>query len=611
MSLDRNDQSWGNSLTGGRVKRRLAAVLAADVAGYSRLMGMDEEGTLARLKSVRKSLVDPAIASHRGRIVKTTGDGILVEFASAVDAVRGALQVQRDMGDQNASVPQDQKIEFRIGIHVGDIIIDENDIFGDGVNIAARLEAIAEPGGVCLSDDAYRQVRGKIEIVWYDLGPQTFKNIAEPMRAWRNRLGGRTPATAQTGRFTIQSTALALPDKPSIAVLPFQNMSGDLEQEYFADGMVEEIITALSRFKLLFIIARNSSFTYKGKVVDVKQVGRELGVHYVLEGSVRKGGDRVRITGQLIDAATGSHLWADRFEGSMENIFELQDSVATSVVGAIVPQVMFASAEQVARKPADNLDGYDRYLRGMSFAYKRTLEGNRQALAEFEIAISLDPFFAPAYAQFAFCKHNQYYNFLHAISEDERRVAIRAAYRAVELAPADDALSLGLAAFVVGNLDNDLEGGLGLANRSIAINPNYANAYTIKAYLSALLGNTADVGPAADYAVRLNPLDVGVVIAAIRTHLTSSAALRQYEETAAWARKLLSLDPNDVHGLVMLNVEAFRRGDSAEADRLHSRVQALYPHLRKEHLRKMYLRYRDPAHQAALAERISWATLPE
>jgi TolB-like protein/class 3 adenylate cyclase len=290
---------------GERVERRLAAVLAADVAGYSRLMGLDEEGTLAQLKAHRRTLVDPTIADHRGRIVKTTGDGMLVEFASAVDAARCALEVQRSMAAQNADVSTDIRIEFRIGIHVGDIIFDDNDIFGDGVNIAAWLEGIAEPGGVCISDDAYRQIRGKVEIVCDELGPQNLKNIAEPMRAWRVKLGGRGSATAQAVSLAGRAPTLALPDKPSIAVLPFQNMSGDPEQEYFADGMVEDIITALSRFKSLFVIARNSSFAYKGRTVDIKLVGRELGVRYVLEGSVRKSGNRVRITGQLIDTPTG------------------------------------------------------------------------------------------------------------------------------------------------------------------------------------------------------------------------------------------------------------------------------------------------------------------
>jgi TolB-like protein/class 3 adenylate cyclase len=345
-------------LSDERVERRLAAVLAADVAGYSRLMGADEEGTLARLKAVRNAIVDPAIASYRGRIVKTTGDGMLVEFASVVDAVRSAVQVQRAMAEQNTAVPQDRRIEFRIGIHVGDIIFDANDIFGDGVNIAARLEGIAEPGGVCISDDAYRQVRGKVEIAYDDMGPQPLKNIAEPMRAWRIWLTGQTPSAARSSSAVSQPRALPLPDKPSIAVLPFENMSGDPEQEYFADGIVEDIITALSRFKALFVIARNSSFTYKGRAVDVKQVGRELGVRYVLEGSVRKAANRVRITGQLVDTTTGAHLWADRFDGGLDDIFSLQDQVTESVVGAIAPAVEKAEMERARSKPTASLDAY-------------------------------------------------------------------------------------------------------------------------------------------------------------------------------------------------------------------------------------------------------------
>src|SRR5216684_4160128 len=329
-------------------------------------MGANEEGTLAQLKSIRKALVDPAIAAHRGHIVKTTGDGMLVEFASAVDAVRNAVEIQRSMAEQNTAVPQDQRIEFRIGIHVGDIILDDNDIFGDGVNIAARLEGIAEPGGVCMSDDAYRQVRGKVEIACDDMGQQSLKNIAEPMRAWRVRLTGQAPSAVKSGLAMSQPQVLPPPDKPSIAVLPFQNMSGDPEQEYFADGIVEDIITTLSRFKALFVIARNSSFTYKGRAVDVKQVGRELGVRYVLEGSVRKAGGRIRVTGQLIDSQTGTHLWADRFEGKVEDVFDLQDQLTASVIGQIAPKIEHVEIERIRSKPTKSLSAYETYLRGMA-----------------------------------------------------------------------------------------------------------------------------------------------------------------------------------------------------------------------------------------------------
>jgi TolB-like protein len=336
------------------VVRRLTAILADDIAGYSRLMVCDEEGTLAQLKTLRKSIIDPTVEQHRGRIVKTTGDGAIVEFASAVDAVRCAVEIQRAMAERNADIPNDSRIEFRIGINVGDIIFDEDDIYGDGVNIAGRVETLAQPGAVCLSDTAYQQIKGKFSLVITDMGEQQLKNIAEPVRVY------------SVGYETVSARpALALPDKPSIAVLPFTNMSGDPEQDYFADGMVEDIIMALSRMRWLFVIARNSTFTYKGRAVSVKQVGRELGVRYVLEGSVRKTANRVRITGQLTDAASGAHLWSDRFDGSLEDIFDLQDHVTTSVIGAIAPKLEQAEIERAKRKPTESLDAYDFFLRGM------------------------------------------------------------------------------------------------------------------------------------------------------------------------------------------------------------------------------------------------------
>ena len=310
-----------------RAERRLSAILAGDVAGYSRLMGADEEGTLARLNAHRREFLEPKVAEHRGRVVKRTGDGILIEFASAVDAVRFATEAQRGMSERNAPVAADKRIELRMGIHVGDIIIEEGDIFGDGVNIAARLESIAEPGGICISDDAYRQVRGKIDTVFEDGGTQELKNIDHPVRIYRAQFGNSavTPSGQQR----------AVADRASIAVLPFQNMSQDPEQEYFADGMVEDIITGLSRIKSLFVIARNSSFAYKGRTVDVKQIGRELGVRYVLEGSVRKAGNRVRITAQLIEAETNRHIWAERYDRALDDIFALQDDITMSTVASI------------------------------------------------------------------------------------------------------------------------------------------------------------------------------------------------------------------------------------------------------------------------------------
>ena len=361
-------------MTDNRVERRLAAILAADVAGYSRLTGLDEEGTHVRLRERLRGLADPKISEHRGKVVKHTGDGVLAEFGSVVDAVRCAIEVQRGMAEQNAAMPQVKRIEFRIGIHVGDIIVDDNDIFGDGVNIAARLEGIAEPGGVCISDDAQRQVRGKVDFAFEDMGPQNLKNIVEPMRAWRLRMNASGSAAAPIEPPVESTQALALPDKPSIAVLPFQNMSGDPEQEYFADGMVEEIITALSRFKWLFVIARNSSFTFKGKAVDIKEVGRRLGVRYVLEGSVRKASGKVRITGQLIDAVTGTHIWVDRFERDLTDIFALQDEVTVAVVSAIQPKLFQTEIAMATRRRPENLTAYDCYLRAGSSSTRRPVK---------------------------------------------------------------------------------------------------------------------------------------------------------------------------------------------------------------------------------------------
>jgi adenylate cyclase len=355
------------------------------------LIGIDEEGTLARLKALRKTLFDPKIAEHRGRIVKNTGDGALVEFASVVDAVRCAVEVQRGVAKRNTGVPQVKRIEFRIGIHVGDIIIDDNDIFGDGVNIAARLEAIAEPGGVCISDDAQRQIRGKVESACDDMGMQALKNIAEPMRAWRERLG--VSASTSTRPPTDTTQPLALPDKPSIAVLPFTNMSGDPEQDYFADGMVEDIITALSRFKELFVIARNS--TYKGRAVDVKQVGVSLGCATCWKGAFARRQTECASRGQLVDTATGAHLWANRFDGGLGDIFDLQDQVAESVVGAIAPAVEKAEIERAKRKPTESLDAYALYLRGLAKLYQfANRQANDEALRLFNSAIELDPDFA-------------------------------------------------------------------------------------------------------------------------------------------------------------------------------------------------------------------------
>jgi TolB-like protein/class 3 adenylate cyclase len=353
------------------MERRLAAILAADVAGYSRLMAADEAGTLARLNQLRGEVIEPKINQFHGRIVGSAGDSLLIEFTSAVNAVECAVQMQASLAEQSATVPEDRRMCFRMGVNLGDVIAGGGTIYGEGVNIAARLEKLAEPGGICISRNVHDQVRGKLSCAYVDLGEQRVHNIPQPIQAFR---------VQPNATVAMMKPALPLPDKPSIAVLPFQNISGDPEQEYFADGMVEEIIAALSRFRQLVVIARNSSFTYKGRAVDVKQVGRELGVRYVLEGSVRKAGSRVRVTGQLIDTSTGAHLWADRFDRDLANIFDLQDQVTASVVGAIGPKLEQAEIERVKRKPTESLDAYDCYLRGMSAFHRHTRESHEESL---------------------------------------------------------------------------------------------------------------------------------------------------------------------------------------------------------------------------------------
>jgi len=597
-------------LSDEHVERRLAAILAADVAGYSRLMGANEEGTLDQLKSIRKALVDPTIATHRGRIVKTTGDGMLVEFASAVDAVRNAVEIQRGMAEQNTAVPQDQRIEFRIGVHVGDIIFDDNDIFGDGVNIAARLEGIAEPGGVCMSDDAYRQVRGKVEIDCDDMGPQSLKNIAEPMRAWRLRMTGQTPSAVKSGSAVSQPRALPLPDKPSIAVLSFQNMSGDPEQEYFADGIAEDIITALSRFKELFVIARNSSFTYKGRAVDVKQVGRELGVRYVLEGSVRKTANRVRITGQLIDAATGIHLWADRFDGGLGDIFDLQDQVTESVVGAIAPTVEKAEIERAKRKPTESLDAYTLYLRGLARLYKfANRQANDEALHLFNSAIELDPDFASAYGRAASCYVYAKASGWISGAANESAAASRLAQRAVELGK-DDAIAIATSGWALAYVAGDLEVGAALIDRALVLNSNLAEAWHCGGWVKIWLGEPEAAIERFARAMRLSPLDLWVI--GMRTGTAHAHFfLGRYDEAASWAAMALQDNPDFQAGLRIDAASNAMTGRPARAQKAITRLRQVNPTLRVSNLKEVLGPYRRAEDLSLYEEGLRKAGLPE
>jgi TolB-like protein/class 3 adenylate cyclase len=513
--------------------RRLAAILVADVAGYSRLMGADEEGTLERLKALRHELLDPKIAEHRGRIVKTTGDGLLVEFASVVDAVRCAVAVQQAVAERNTGVAADNRIELRIGINLGDVIVEGDDLYGDGVNIAARIEALADPGGVFVSNTVHDHVRDRLPFVFEDLGEQQVKNIARPVRVYRVYDGGAAKAPAPA--------ALPLPDKPSIAVLPFANMSDDPEQEYFADGMVEEIITALSRIRWLFVIARNSSFTYKGQTIDVKQVGRELGVRYVLEGSVRKAGGRVRITAQLIDALTGAHLWADRFDGSLEDVFELQDKVASSTAGVIEPTLETSEIRRSERRPTHDLDAYDLYLRALPilFAFPsrdRVLE----ALGFLDQAIARDPRYGPALA-LAAVGHARLYDWGED-AETNRQRGIARARLAVEAA-GDDPGVLALAAFPLSFLGEDIGTQIELVDRSLALNPSFARAWFLRGVLSVWAGEPDLAIEQVETSLRLNPRDrrgnynwpIGIAhFFARRFDDTLTKLLVAAQETPAW-----------------------------------------------------------------------------
>jgi adenylate cyclase len=478
--------------------RRLAAILAADVAGYSRLMGADEEGTLERLKALRRELLDPKIAEHHGRIVKTTGDGLLVEFASVVDAVRCAVEVQQAMPERNAGVAADDRIEWRIGINLGDVIVEGDDLYGDGVNIAARIEALADAGGVFVSNTVHEQVRDRLPFVFEDLGEQQVKNIARPLRVYRVRDG--------TAAKNLSPPVLSLLDKPSIAVLPFANMSGDPEQEYFADGMVEEITTALSRIRWLFVIARNSSFTYKGKAVDVKQVARDLGVRYVLEGSVRKAGQRVRITGQLIDALTGTHLWADRFDGSLEDVFDLQDKVAISVAGVIDPTLQAAELRRSSARPTSDLTAYDFYLRALPHQFSFASDRNTLVLDLLGRAIDRDPHYGPALALAAFLRAQLDVNGWTDDRETNRRTAIDLARRALRAAP-DDPEVLAPSAFVLAWYGEDIDVAIGLVDRCLDLNPSFARGWYWSAVLRLFAGQPSIAIEHFEASLRLSPRD--------------------------------------------------------------------------------------------------------
>lgn len=509
-----------------RVQRRLAAILVADVAGYSRLMGVDEEGTLALLTAHRTDLIDPCIAEHRGRIFKTTGDGLLAEFASVVDAVHCAVAVQQGMRERNADVTEARRIEFRIGINLGDVIVQDEDVYGDGVNVAARLEGLSELGGVVVSGTVHEHVRTKVDFGFEDLGSQKVKNIAEPVRAFCVRIKSDSSAAGQ-GRF---GAAMALPDKPSIAVLPFENMSGDPEQEYFSDGVTEDLITALSHVRWLFVIARNTTFTYKGKAVDVKQMADELGVRYVVEGSVRKFGSRVRITAQLIDGLTGNHVWAERYDRELEDVFGLQDELSLTLCGAIEPELAKSEQQRSKSKAPENLDAWECYHRGMWLWQRNRKDEVAEARRSFERAMELDPNFGPAFAGYAITYFRE---MLIGFSERDREKALWAARRAVELD--DEDASAHTALGQVYYIGREHHAAIAECEHAIQLNPSFAEA---RAFLGSALsdsGKAEEAIPHIEQAIRLSPRDP--MIGHMHARMARAFLfLRQHEKAVKCAR---------------------------------------------------------------------------
>jgi adenylate cyclase len=482
-------------VTEQRVQRRLAAILAADVVGYCALMQNAEEATYAEFERLKREVVEPSLSHHDGRLIRTTGDGALAEFASPSAAVRCAVEIQESIASGRSP------LKLRIGVNLGEVIVGaDGDLFGDGINIAVRLEGTADPGGILISEKVYSEVEGKLDFGFEDRGEQQLKNISKPVRAFAVRAGAHSQLSERL------SAAPPLPDKPSIAVLPFENMSGDPEQEYFADGMVEEIITALSRFKWLFVIARNSSFTFKGKAVDVKEVGRRLGVRYVLEGSVRKASGKVRITGQLIDAVSGTHIWADRFERDLTDVFALQDEVTVAVVSAIQPKLLQTEIAMAARRRPENLTAYDFYLRAMPQFYLTTREGVAEAIRLARRALELDPRFGLVAALAGAC-HTRNVVWGYAVDPQfERNEAVRLLRWALSVDDGDpDTLAVAavISAYMVGDSEIEIE----MADRAVALNPNSYLAWHGRGWVYEVAGLPEEAIRSFERAIRMSPVD--------------------------------------------------------------------------------------------------------
>ena len=562
------------------MERRLAAIFAADVVGYSRLVGADEEGTLARLQAHWRELIEPKIAEHQGRIVKTTGDGVLAEFASPVKAVRCAIDVQHGMSDRNASVPHGQRIEFRIGINLGDVIVEEGDIFGDGVNVAARLESIAEPGAVYISRTVRDFVGSTPEIVLEDLGERELKNIAKPVQVFRiaapAQVAGAAPASP------------AVPHKPSIAVLPFMNMSGDAEQEYFSDGITEDLITDLSKISALFVIARNSSFAYKGRSVKVQEIGRDLGVRFVLEGSIRKAGNRVRITAQLIDADSGGHVWAERFDRDLTDIFATQDEVVENIVGALAVKLTQNEAQRLRRHATANVEAYETWLRARELLGGSTRDSVLQAKAMHRRAIEIDPNFAAPHAGVALAALAEYVSGWAADPAQALDETERWARRAVELNDQEPVSHMALGSALLWRRDH--AGALAEFRRMIALDPNFAQGHSATGLALMYAGRAAEALEAFALAMRLDPHYSGIVL-----HFLAQAhfSLGHYEPAAQRLRERIARTPGTDSSRMLLASCYGHLGRMEEARRAWAEMLKINPDFSLEQ-RARVLPYKDP-----------------
>jgi adenylate cyclase len=533
------------------------------------MIGLDETGTLAKLRQIRHDIVNPVLAEHGGRIFKLMGDGMLAEFPSAVQALRAAIGIQEAMCQRNAEA--ERRIDVRIGVHQGDVVVEGTDLLGDGVNVAARLEALAEPGGICISGRVHEDATGKIALQAQDLGDQSLKNIARPVRAYRVSVGS---SLANKKEALHGTPALPLPDKPSLAVLPFQNMSGDPEQEYFADGMVEELTAALSRVRSFFVIARNSTFTYKGRAVDVKQVSRELGVRYVLEGSVRRARDRVRITAQLIDATTGNHIWSDRYNGSIEDIFELQDRISARVVGAIQPSILLAEIERTKRKRPDNLDAYDYVLRALPHVWAFDPTVNAMALSHLNNALEIEPDYPLALSLAAWCHARQVIFMWTSVPAEAKAEGLRLAKLAGDMNN-DDPLVLTMlcaAHSVVGDLDI----ASALIEKALALDPNSAIAWSRSGWLNGWLDRPEIAIEHFQRAIRLSPFDPMNFNCLFGMGHAHFAAAR-YEEALSWYRRGMLERPGLVWPLRVMIACLGQLGCYSEAREMFERLRQAHP----------------------------------